>query len=172
MTTLRKQVLLVALTALAAGAGTVGGLLMARGADAGAQAPPSPAPPGDRDRTPLVEDLQLTPDQREQMRVIWEGVRHKAHAAYEDAQRLQKQRDEAIIRLLNDEQKAQFEKISKDHAQRFDELRRRRDETFESGVEQTKKLLDDTQRQKYDQILKTHVRRDPLGYAPLKTKVE
>ncbi len=70
---------------------------------------------------------------------------------------LQKQRDEALVALLNDEQKAKFEKISKDYADRYAELTRNRDQVFAQAVQQTRSLLNETQRQKYDQILKNNV---------------
>jgi len=101
------------------------------------------------------------------MREIWEGVRSKVNGAYEDAQDLQKKRDEALFSLLTtDEQKAKFERISKDFAEQFNELSRQRDKAFDQAVERTRKLLTDEQRKKYDEILKTHVRPPPPAGGP------
>jgi Spy/CpxP family protein refolding chaperone len=153
----RIEVLLISVTALALCAGLAAGLLASR-LPGGAQPPPAPAPTESAEpRTPLVEELNLTAEQREQMRQIWEGVRGQVRQAFEDAQRLQKQRDEALVSLLTDEQKAKFEKISKDYAGRFDELTHKRDATFQNAVERTRRILNDEQRQKYDQILKRQV---------------
>jgi hypothetical protein len=140
--------------------GVAGGLLVARMTDARR----IPAVPGHL-RSPLVDELQLTSDQRERMQLIWEGVRASAHEVYEDAQRLQKERDDALVALLNAEQKARFEQTSKEYARRFEELRGKRDKTFASGVEQTKKLLNEMQQRKCDAILKVHVTREPLSSA-------
>jgi hypothetical protein len=97
------------------------------------------------------------------MREIWEGVRGKVHHTFEDAQQLQKQRDDALVAILNDEQKAQFEKISHDYADRFDQLSHARDQAFADAVEQTRKLLNEEQRRKYEQILKDHVGPERAG---------
>ena len=100
------------------------------------------------------------------MRQIWEGVRGKVHKTFDDAQNLQKERDEALVALLNDEQRVKFAKISQDYANRFNALTKKRDATFEEAVEKTKKILDTQQRAKYEEILKTHVRRGPPAGIP------
>ena len=82
----------------------------------------------------------------------------------DSAQQLQQQRDDALIALLNTEQKAAFEKISKEYADRYAELLRQRDDEFAQAVNETRKLLDDQQRQKYDQILKSHVGEQTLRH--------
>lgn len=154
----RIEILLISVTALALCAGLAAGLLASR-LPGGAQ-PPAPVPselPAAEPRTALVEELNLSSEQREQMRQIWEGVRGDVRQAFDEAQRLQKQRDEALVSMLNDEQKAKFEKISKEYAGRFDELTRKRDSTFQDAVERTRRILNDDQRQKYDQILKRQV---------------
>jgi Spy/CpxP family protein refolding chaperone len=151
--------LLVLLTVLAGAAGAAAGMLVARipGSSAGSASNTAAAAASPMDRTPLVEELQLTPEQRDQMRSIWEGVRDQVHHCFDDARQLQSERDDALVALLNDEQKAQFERISKDYANRYAELVRKRDQTFQDAVERTRKLLNDEQRRKYEQLLKTRV---------------
>src|SRR5262245_52905343 len=155
----RIEILLVVLTVLALGAGVAAGLLASRLPAARAQSHAQEQSSSDAaDATSsLAEELQLTAEQREQMRDIWEGVRREVQAAYERAQRLQKLRDDELAKILNDEQKAKFEKISHDFAERYKELAQERDETFSRAVEQTKQLLNDEQRMKYEQILKRQV---------------
>lgn len=150
----RLQVLLIAITVLALGAGMAAGLLTSRLPAAGGTQRPDPLP---IERTPLVEELGLSPEQREQMRLIWEDVRSRVHTVFDDAQQLQKRRDDAMVALLNDEQKAKFERISKEYADRFAELSQQRERAFQEAVEKTKMLLDEKQRAKYEQILKTQV---------------
>src|SRR5687768_713213 len=146
----RIEILIVLVAALAMSAGVVAGLLASRlpsAAGAGRQpAATNPAlatapPPASFERT-LADELQLRPEQRESMREIWEGVRGKVHATFDAAQNLQRERDEALVALLNDEQRVKFAKISKDYANRFDALTKERDETFQKAVEKTKKILD------------------------------
>src|SRR4051794_10862870 len=172
----RIEILLISLTVLALGAGLAAGLLAARLPTASSPGPgsspngsasvdssnPAPAPtPGER--TPLVEELQLSPEQRDQMRDIWESTRGRVHQTFDDAQRLQKDRDDALVALLNDEQKARFQKISQEYADRFEALTKKRDTAFEEAVEKTRAILNDTQRQKYDELLRRHVGPDGPG---------
>jgi Spy/CpxP family protein refolding chaperone len=166
----RIEILLISLTVLALGAGLAAGLLAARLPTAssgtsgdtvtgvGSGATNQPAEHGS-----LIDELGLTAQQRDQMREIWEGTRGRVHQVFEDAQQLQKDRDDAIVALLNDEQKAKFERISKDYADRFGALQKKRDQAFEDAVEKTKSILNDVQRQKYEQILRRHVGPDGPG---------
>jgi Spy/CpxP family protein refolding chaperone len=154
---------------LALCAGVVAGIVYARLPAAGSAAkpdnttpPPPMLPPDGAGEKTLADELQLSPEQRVQMRDIWEGVRDKVHQAFDEAQDLQRQRDERIVALLTtDEQKAKFQKLSQEFADRYDQLAKDRDEAFNSAVEKTKKLLTEEQRKKYEQILKTHVRPGP-----------
>jgi Spy/CpxP family protein refolding chaperone len=167
----RTEILIVIVAGLAMSAGVVAGLLASRLPSAAGQQPAAAnpsvatAPPASFERT-LADELQLRPDQREAMREIWEGVRGKVHATFDAAQNLQKERDEALVALLNDEQRVKFSKISQDYANRFEELTKKRDATFAEAVEKTKKMLDPPQRAKYEEILKTHVRRGPPAGIP------
>jgi Spy/CpxP family protein refolding chaperone len=161
----RRETVLVILTVLAIGAGVVAGMVVSRlpaaatGApNGGAASPASTAP-----QSALAEELHLSSRQSEQMRQIWEGVRDKVRSSYENAERLQRQRDEGIQALLTPEQKAKFEKLTQDYSDRFTALRRDRDAAFAQAVEQTRKLLADDQRQKYDELLKAMVRPDQLS---------
>jgi len=155
----RKQLLLVALTLLPIGAGIVAGMVAARlpshshSSDAA----------GERAADSLSEQLGLSDEQAQQMRGIWENVREQVRSSYTDAEKLQRSRDEELVGLLNQEQKAKFEKISRSYSDKFSQLRHKRDQSFASAVEQTRNMLSDEQRQKYDEILRTHVRPDQIG---------
>ena len=162
----RVEALLIGLTVLALCAGVVAGIVYARLPTGSAvkpeNIPPPPmVPPDGPGEKSLADELQLTPEQRVQMRDIWEDVRGKVHQAFDEAQDLQRQRDERIVALLSDDQKAKFQKLSQEFADRYDQLARERDEAFNSAVDKTKKLLNEEQRKKYEQILKAHVRPGP-----------
>ena len=168
----RTEILIILVAALAMSAGVVAGLLASR-LPAGANqstgttnANVTAPPPASFERT-LADELALRDDQREHMRQIWEGVRERVHKTFDDAQNLQKERDEALVALLSDEQRVKFAKISQDYANRFGELTKRRDATFEEAVEKTKQMLDPQQRAKYEEILKAHVRRGPPTGMPV-----
>lgn len=150
---LKLQFLLVTLTVLALGAGLAAGLLSARlPAKAATNSPDLGV-----ERTPLVDELNLSASQRDQMKLIWESAQKQAQQAFQDAQRLQKSRDDRIFSLLNEEQKAQFSQISKEFADRYDNLQEKRDTVFNQAVTQTRALLNEEQQKKYDQILRNHV---------------
>lgn len=154
MTKTRKlQLLLVTLTVLALGAGLTAGLLSARLPARTDTNPPDSA----IERTPLVDELNLSAAQRDKMKAIWESAQKQAQQAFQDAQGLQKSRDERIFSLLNDEQKAKFTQISREFADRYDVLQEKRDTVFNQAVNQTRGLLTEEQQKKYDQILRSHV---------------
>jgi septal ring factor EnvC (AmiA/AmiB activator) len=158
----RVEILLVVLTVLALSAGVVAGLLASRlpaSSGRGENVSQPPLPPGGAMEKSLAEELQLTADQREQMRGIWEGVRDRMHQAFDQANDLQRQRDQRLVEILTtDEQRAQFAKITKEFSDKYDQLARERDDAFGSAVEKTKKLLNEQQRTKYEEILKRNVR--------------
>jgi hypothetical protein len=148
----RIIVLLIGVPLIALGAGVATGMLASR------LPAMNPAhPPQASGQLPLAEQLRLSDAQRDQMQQIWERAQSRVRRGVESAQQLQQQRDDALVALLNDEQKAAFEKISKEYADRYAELMARRDEEFSLAVSQTRKLLDEQQRQTYDQILRSHV---------------
>jgi len=105
----------------------------------------------------LVEQLHLTPDQRDRMRAIWEGARDDIHDCYHDADSLQRQRDQAIAAILTDKQKVEFEKIAADFANRFADLNHKRDQVIQSAVNRTNQMLDAEQRSKYKEILRSRL---------------
>jgi Spy/CpxP family protein refolding chaperone len=153
----RVSILVIGLTVLGLTAGVLAGLLAARLPSVAASHPlPPPTAPGGVPQG-LVEELGLTPQQQDQMRVIWEGVRTRVHRSLDDAQQLQKDRDAAVVALMNDQQKAQFEKISQEYAKKYAELEQKRQQAFEQAVKKTRELLTGEQRKRYDEILKERV---------------
>lgn len=153
------KILLIGLTALGLSAGVVAGMLVSR-------IPATTAGAGERPTSvsaiasPLAE-LDLTPEQQQQMQKIWEGVRRDVQGCFDQAQGLQKQRDEAIISLLSEEQKAKFAEISKQFHDLDVKITGHRQRLLGSAIEQTKKLLNDEQRKKYDQILQNRLGKVP-----------
>lgn len=162
MKTKRLTILIVIAPLLALGAGVAGGVLMSRlpGGAGGAS-------PAGQTQASLTDILELSPDQQEQMRQIWETARSKVHQTVERAQSLQTQRDEALFALLDVEGKVKFAKISKEFSDRDQNLTRERDAAFTDAVQRTKALLSAEQREKYNRILNARVRTDAatLGVA-------
>lgn len=152
MGTRKLEIFLVVLVVVTLGAGVVIGAL-ARRLPLGQQAPVVETVAGGS----LGDQLQLTPVQRDQMKSIWEKVRWDVQDCYHEGESLQRERDKAIISLMDERQKAEFEKLSTEYADRFTKLTEKREQTFQRAVDQTKQLLDEKQRGKYDEILKSRV---------------
>ena len=158
------KLLVIGLTVLGLSAGVVAGMLVSRVAgDANGKV----VTPISNQPMPLVEELALTSDQQREMRRIWEDVRVKVQDCFSRAQKLQKQRDDEILALLNEEQKAKFEKIAKRFADLDRQITNEREEIFNAAINQTRKLLTDEQRTKYDKILKQRLNRDIPATGPV-----
>ena len=150
----KTKVILFASFLLAFAAGTsVGVLITGRG-----------GPP--RHRSWLTAELNLSPEQREEMGKIWReamgsGFRQQAEQRAAMAQ----QRDQAILSLLSETQRARYEAIQQEHADKMEELSRGRKRAFEEAVERTKRILTPEQVQKYDELMKKQRERG-TGSAP------
>jgi len=106
-------------------------------------------------RSRLSRELDLTSEQRDQLRDIWsEAIRTARRLQREQRQRLQEERDGAIEQLLTEDQKAGFNKIKNEYAQKIDDLAQARDSLLYEAVEKTKRILSETQRKKYEELVK------------------
>jgi len=141
---------LLGVAVLALGAGVVAGTLGKRVLSL----PPNVSP--DVGST-LSQELGLSSDQRDRMQQIWEGVRDTAHDCQEQAQQLQKQRDDAVVALLSDEQKAKYTQLTTECFGKIAALNSRREAAFGKAVEETKSILSDSQRKVYEQMIQSRV---------------
>lgn len=152
---------------LTLGAGVVAGLLASR-MPLSLGSPKSGVP-----HSPLAEELELSAEQSDQMRTIWEGVRTLSRQCADDAKQLQRRRDDAVVAMLDDQQKLKYAALTKQYADEFASLAAKREAAFRSAVEQTRRMLTESQRARYDQIIKdrlgTEGGRVPMdvGAAPL-----
>ena len=138
----KARVMMLACFLVAFAAGTALGLLVGR---------PALAP---HSRSRLSRELDLTPQQREQMRQIWSDVMRSApQDEYERRQALRTQRDEAIQALLAEEQKPRYEEVMQEYSRKVDELAQERQELFQKATERTKEILTESQRKKYEELL-------------------
>ena len=108
-----------------------------------------------------LDELQLTADQTQHMRKIWESVRDTAQSCLTRGQLLRQQRDKAMEALLTDEQKARFEKVNQDYEAQVLALNNQREQVFQDAVKETEQMLNDRQRRLYDAILRKNTGRDP-----------
>jgi Spy/CpxP family protein refolding chaperone len=150
----RLKLILIAASILALGAGVFAGMAVSRiPASTVVEAPIAPPP----DHASIADSLGLTDAQRDQMRSIWEGVRTNVHQTFQEAQTIQKERDDAVVAMLTDSQKARYAALTQQAAEKFAALSSQRDQAFRDGVEKTRKILTDTQRQTYDHIIQDRI---------------
>ena len=103
---------------------------------------------------PFGRELDLTPEQSEKMRRIWEEtVRAKMPEFHRRREELREEREAAVRALLDPEQLKQYERIQEEYHRKRRLVDEARQEVFEEAVAQTRGLLDEGQREKYDQIM-------------------
>ena len=121
-----------------------------------------------RDRSWLMAELNLTAQQREQMRQIWSETMEASARQHEEQRRaIAQQRDEAIAALLTPQQQPKYQQILQDYDRRIEELASQRKLAFEQAVEQTKQILTPDQARQYDELLKRQ--RDRAAGGPGRT---
>ncbi len=102
----------------------------------------------------LAGELELTPEQREQMEAIWSDVMGRLHKAHEQERRaLYGQRQEAIENLLTPEQLTEYLAIVDRHEERMRALAQERWQAVQEGVERTKEILTEEQARRYEEMM-------------------
>ena len=107
-------------------------------------------------RPPIVERLDLTAKQSEQMRAIWAPLSGPARwqGEREKREELRNKRDKAIRDLLNKEQSAKYGEVMKAYTQAATALEAEGRKAIDEAVEKTKTILTPEQRKTYEQIMK------------------
>lgn len=117
-------------------------------------------PPGDRPGRHsgwLAGELNLTPQQQEQLKVIWSETAMRGGREREDRHReCSRDRDAQIAELVRPEDRPKYDEIMRKHAERKAALDREWRSAFDAAVEKTKQILTPEQRVKYETMLKHH----------------
>ena len=102
----------------------------------------------------LVEELDLTPDQRHKIQRIWSKVadNHKP-VPMAELQKADAARWEAIDHLLTPQQRTQYGAIQEQFEARMQELEQGNRDRVARAEDQTRQLLTPAQRERYDQLL-------------------
>lgn len=102
----------------------------------------------------LAAQLDLTPEQQEQIRQVWSEVMSQHGKAYrEQRDQLRVQRDAMLRELLNDEQRVRHDAIVAEFERRLEDLGKQKAAAIESAIERTKQLLSPEQRRRYEELL-------------------
>jgi len=157
---LHSNLVLVSTAALLVSAGVMAG----RVSD---QWSPRQLPPPERSRNWLVDQLKLSSDQRQKMDGIWSDTHKQIEQAFDHRRELVKHREQAVLNLLTDSQRAAYEKINTDFHAQNDELFKQREALMQSANDQSRALLDPDQQKKWDMLTKEMKdRHGPQGGGP------
>ena len=108
----------------------------------------------------MAAELNLTPQQEEQMKQIWsDAARGGGRGEHEDRRRqFRRERDEAIAQLIRPEDKSRYDEVMKNYSAQTDAMDAEMRKNFEDAVRRTKELLTPEQRTKYEDMLKRRSR--------------
>ena len=102
----------------------------------------------------LVEELDLTPDQRQTIQRIWSEVaEHHTPVPMEEIEKADAERWQSIDQLLTPEQRTQYAEIQERFEARMQGLDQGNRERAARAEEQTRQLLTPAQREKYERLL-------------------
>jgi len=115
----------------------------------------------------LARELDLTPEQEQQMHAIWsEAMGQLGIPRGERSRTLTEEREKAVRDLLTEEQELQYDRVLAEHEQKLAGLKDEGKQAFERAVARTKEILTPEQRTKYEEMLgrtREHGRRGPPG---------
>ena len=102
----------------------------------------------------LVEELDLTPDQRHKIQQIWSEVAdNHSPLPMAELEKADAERWQAIDQLLTPQQRTQYARIQQRFEARMQELDQGNRERVARAEEQTRRLLTPAQREKYQRLL-------------------
>ena len=102
----------------------------------------------------LVEELDLTPDQRRAIQQIWSKVaENHTPVPMAEIQKADEERWQAIDQLFTPQQRTQYAQIQQRFEARMQALDQGNRERAARAEEQTKQLLTPAQREKYERLL-------------------
>jgi Spy/CpxP family protein refolding chaperone len=114
----------------------------------------------------LVRQLDLTPEQAQQIHAIWSEAMQMGASRRERRRTLREEREKSVRDLLSEEQKAQYDRALAEYDRKTVALQDEASEAFEQTVARTKEMLTPEQREKYEQMLgrmREHGRRGRAG---------
>ena len=114
-------------------------------------------------RSRLASELCLTSQQQEQMGAIWSEVMPPRPGPGGGSERSlpREERDDAILALLTEQQRPEYDSILENYQRRMEELSANRRKAFDEAVQKTKQILTPEQAKKYDEMLRRRRERRP-----------
>ena len=103
----------------------------------------------------MAAELDLTPQQQEQLKKLWSETAFKnRHDREERRRQLARQRDDAIAKLIRPEEKARYDETLRKYADDSAALDREGRAAFQAADEQTRQILTSEQVPRYEEFLK------------------
>jgi Spy/CpxP family protein refolding chaperone len=104
-------------------------------------------------RSWLTDELNLTPQQADQMKQIWSDI-GKSRDEFGDRRRaMEKERNEKFQALLTDQQRTSYDAIAQTYSQQMQDLGREREARFQEAQKTIEAILTPEQREKYKTIM-------------------
>ena len=122
------------------------------------------APGRGRGQSFLVQQLNLTPQQQQELQKIWSDMAGPARGDQEDRRRqLRNEREDAVAALVRPEDYGKLDQILRNSREQFTALDAETKAKFDAAVEKTKAILTPEQRTKYEDLLNRHQFPGPRG---------
>jgi Spy/CpxP family protein refolding chaperone len=117
---------------------------------------PEHKPPGERGSW-LAQQLDLTPEQREQLDAIWsETARRGGREQWQQRSQLRRERDDAIAALIPEDRRESYQQLLDDFAARSEAMEAQWRESFHAAVQRTREILTPQQLTKYEELMSRH----------------
>ena len=122
--------------------------------------PPPPPPRGGPGRVPLGRELNLTSEQEQRMKEIWETTRGEMDEHMGRRQQVERDWEAAVQGMFTAEQKTQFVELRQQHQSRLAAVDGEFESIFRRAEDKTRQILNEEQRKRFEDIL---VERRPGG---------
>jgi Spy/CpxP family protein refolding chaperone len=104
----------------------------------------------------LADQLNLRPDQRQQMDAIWAETGPRIQKSFDDRQSLDREREQKIQELLTPAEWTAYDKIVEDFRAKRAVLDKGRHQLVMDANAKSVALLDDAQKQKWEELRELH----------------
>ncbi|HEX3357134.1 MAG TPA: Spy/CpxP family protein refolding chaperone [Tepidisphaeraceae bacterium] len=105
----------------------------------------------------MMADLNLTSQQRDQMKQIWSDVAKRGRGDQSDRRaEFRKERDEAVVALFSSADKLKYDAIQKAYQDKLAAIDAENKAAFQKAVDETMAILTPEQRTKYQEMLARH----------------
>ena len=115
---------------------------------------PAATQPVDKPSGWFDEQLNLSADQRKQMDTIWGEVRQNVGKTFEGRSTLDKERDQAILDLLSEDQKKVYNAIYDNYRAKRADMDKQRDKLFADANTRSRAILNEEQQKRWDALSK------------------